>query len=93
MIVLRNRSRGIRGRYRWLMRHAPVLITIAPIVLTQIFELELGNPLGLPITELPLIENVILFLPSIAVSLQKQSFSARYSCPLCCPHCSLCVES
>ncbi len=42
-----------------------VLITIAPVVMTQIFELELGNPLGLPITELPLIENVILFLPSI----------------------------
>ena len=38
-----------------------VLITIAPIVLTQIFELELGNTLGSRITELPLIENVILF--------------------------------
>ena len=38
-----------------------VLITFAPIVLTKIFELELGNPLGLPITELPLIENVELF--------------------------------
>ena len=42
-----------------------VLITIAPIVLTQIFELELGNPLGSPIIELPLIENVGLFLTGI----------------------------
>lgn len=43
-----------------------VLVTIAPIVLTQIFELELDNPLGSPITELPLIENVGLFLTGIA---------------------------
>ena len=43
-----------------------VLVTIAPIVLTQFFELELGNPLGSPITELPLIENVGLFLTGIA---------------------------
>ena len=43
-----------------------VLVTIAPIVLTQIFELELGNPLGLPITELPFQENVGLFLTGIA---------------------------
>ena len=42
-----------------------VLITIAPIVLTQIFELELSNSLGSPITELPLIENVGLFLTGI----------------------------
>lgn len=42
-----------------------VLVTIAPIVLTQIFELELDNPLGSPITELPLIENVGLFLTGI----------------------------
>lgn len=42
-----------------------VLVTIAPIVLTQIFELELDNPLGSPITELPLIENIGLFLTGI----------------------------
>jgi membrane AbrB-like protein len=42
-----------------------VLVTIAPIVLTQIFELELDNPLGSPITELPLIENIGLFLIGI----------------------------
>ena len=43
-----------------------ILVTIAPIVLTQIFELELGNPLGSPITELPFQENVGLFLTGIA---------------------------
>ena len=42
-----------------------VLVTIAPIVLTQIFELELDNPLGSPITELPLIDNIGLFLTGI----------------------------
>ena len=42
-----------------------VLITIAPFVLTQFFGLELGNPLGSPITDLPVIENISLFLVGI----------------------------
>ena len=43
-----------------------VLITLAPIVLTQLFGLRLDNPLGSPITELPLVDNVGLFLTGIA---------------------------
>ena len=42
-----------------------ILITIAPIVLTQFFGLELDNPLGAPITELPMIENIGLFMTGI----------------------------
>ena len=42
-----------------------ILITIAPIVLTQFFNLELGNPLGSPILELPLTDNVGLFLTGV----------------------------
>ena len=43
-----------------------VLITLAPIILTQFFGLRLDKPLGSPITELPLVENVGLFLTGIA---------------------------
>ena len=42
-----------------------ILITIAPIVLTQFFGLALDNPLGAPITELPMIENIGLFMTGI----------------------------
>ena len=42
-----------------------ILITIAPIVLTQFFGLALDNPLGDPITELPMIENIGLFMTGI----------------------------
>ncbi len=62
-----------------------VLITIAPIVLTQFFELELDNPLGSPITELPLIENVGLFLTGIVGMLlfrKLQLFGADILGPL-----------
>ena len=43
-----------------------VLVTLAPIVLTQFFGLRLDNPLGSPITDLPMFQNVSLFLTGIA---------------------------
>ena len=43
-----------------------VLVTLAPIVPDAIFGLRLDNPLGSPITDLPMVENVSLFLTGIA---------------------------